>query len=147
VLASPTASFLDPHVSAGQVSGIEPPSLAMRLPLGIISRMALLGAAERLSAQRAYDLGMVSELVDGDALLDRAIALAEQLAAASPESVRRTRRVLRRLTDQTLEPIMRQGWDDVQDHWSHPDADEGPLAFAEKRPPVWAAPRRSSPGS
>ncbi len=136
VLAAPAATFLDPHVSVGQVSGVEPPSLALRLPLPVIARMALVGRAERLSAQRAFDLGLVTELVDGPMLLPRAIEVAEFIAAASPESVRRTRRALRRVAD-GLEPLMRAGWADVQAHWGHPDADEGPRAFAEKRPAVW----------
>ena len=142
VLAARSATFLDPHVSVGQVSGIEPVSLALRLPLPVIARMALVGAAERLDAQRAFDLGMVTELVDDEALLERAASVAGAIAAASPESVRLTRLALRRLGDGLLEPLMAAGWEDVQRHWGHPDAAEGPLAFAEKRTPDWAAPRR-----
>lgn len=137
VLAQPEASFLDPHVSVGQVSGIEPVSLALRLPVPVIARLALLGSAERLSAQRAYDLGMVTELVDGPKLLARAVALADDIAAASPQAVRITRRALRRAADR-LEPLLAAGWADVQAHWAHPDAAEGPRAFAERRAPRWS---------
>lgn len=136
VLAAPTAVFLDPHVSVGQVSGVEPPSLALRLPLPVIARMVLVGRAERLPAQRAFDLGLVTELVDEPRLLPRAVEVAESIAAAAPESVRRTRRALRRVADR-LEPLMQAGWADVQAHWGHPDAAEGPRAFVEGRPAVW----------
>lgn len=142
VIAATDAVFMDPHVSVGQVSGIEPASLALRLPVGIIARLALLGAAERMSAQRAYELGMVSELVDPGQLLPRAQELAETVGSASAESVRRTRRALRRVTDGLLESYLEAGWDEVRSHWSHPDASEGPRAFAEKRPPRWSDPLR-----
>jgi enoyl-CoA hydratase/carnithine racemase len=140
VIASPSASFLDPHVSVGQVSGIEPAALALRLPLPVIARMALLGRAERVPAQRLYDLGLITELVAEDVdLVARAVEIAAAIAAASPAAVRSTRAALRRLTDQVLEPFLQAGWADVQRHWSHPDAAEWPRAFAEKRPPAWQA--------
>jgi enoyl-CoA hydratase/carnithine racemase len=137
VIASTAASFLDPHVSVGQVSGIEPPSLALRLPLGVLTRMAILGSRERISAQRAYELGLVSELTEPDELVSRAVELAGLVAENSPAAVSSTRRVIRQLMDQLLEPSMRLGWERVQAHWPHPDATEGPAAFTEKRPPAW----------
>jgi enoyl-CoA hydratase/carnithine racemase len=139
VIAGRSAAFVDPHVSVGQVSGIEPASLALRLPLPVIARLALVGTAERLSAARAYELGLVTELVEDAELLKRAVALADAIAAASPQSVRLTRRALRRVADR-LEPLLAAGWADVQAHWAHPDSVEGPRAFAEKRPPRWAPP-------
>lgn len=138
VIASQSASFLEPHVSVGQVSGVEPVALALRLPLPVIARMALLGRAERVTAQRLYDLGLISELVaEGADVVGRAVEIASAIASASPAAVRSTRAALRRLSDHVLEPFMRAGWVDVQQHWSHPDAAEGPRAFAEKRSPVW----------
>lgn len=141
VLASSSATFLDPHVSVGQVSGIEPPSLALRLPLGVVSRMVVLGVHERLDARRAYELGLVSEVTEPDALVPRALELAALVARNSPAAVSESRRVIRRLVDQVVEPSMRLGWERVQAHWPHPDASEGPVAFTEKREPAWE-PRR-----
>jgi enoyl-CoA hydratase/carnithine racemase len=138
VIASTSASFVDPHVSVGQVSGIEPPSLALRLPLGVVSRMALLGSSERLSVERAYQLGLVTEVVSEESLIPRAIELAGMVVANSPAAVRHTRRATRRLVHDYLEPLMSAGWEDVQSHWGHPDVREGPVAFAEKRPARWA---------
>jgi enoyl-CoA hydratase/carnithine racemase len=137
VIASTAASFLDPHVSVGQVTGVEPPSLALRLPLAVITRMAILGRHERISAQRAYELGLVSELTEPDALVPRALELARAVASNSPAAVTASRRVIRHLMDELVEPSMRLGWDRVQAHWSHPDATEGPAAFVAKRDPDW----------
>jgi enoyl-CoA hydratase/carnithine racemase len=141
VIASTAASFLDPHVSVGQVSGIEPPSLALRLPLSVITRMAILGSYERIGARRAYELGLVSELTEPEDLVPRALELARAVARNSPSAVASTRRVVRHLMDELVEPSMRLGWERVQAHWSHPDATEGPAAFTERRDADWG-PRR-----
>jgi enoyl-CoA hydratase/carnithine racemase len=139
-IAARSATFLDPHVSVGQVSGIEPASLALRAPLTILSRMALLGRYERLDADAACRAGLVTEVVADDALAARAAELGAWIAAGSPTAVRATRRVLRRLEASLVEPAMDAGWCAVQTQWSHPDAAEGPRAFAERRPPAWTDP-------
>jgi enoyl-CoA hydratase/carnithine racemase len=137
VLASEDAWFTDPHVGVGQVSGIEPPSLALRVPLTTIARLALLGTHERWDAHEALRLGLVSEVVPAERLLPRAHEVAEWIAEASPEAVRRTRAAYRDLQETVVAPAMAAGWDAVVAHWAHPDADEGPRAFLERRPPEW----------
>jgi len=72
VIASDDSTFFDPHVSIGVVSGREALRLARVLPLNITMRLALMGKHERMSAQRAYELGMISEVVPHDQLLTRA---------------------------------------------------------------------------
>jgi enoyl-CoA hydratase len=64
VIASSNAAFLDPHVSVGQASAFETIGLARRAAFGPVARMALTGAHERVDAQRACQLGWVSEVVD-----------------------------------------------------------------------------------
>src|SRR6478752_6478535 len=68
VIASEAATFFDPHVSIGLVAGREMVRLARVLPRNVAMRVALTGRHERLSAQRAYDLGLVTEVVAPDAL-------------------------------------------------------------------------------
>lgn len=80
VIASDSAAFLDPHVSVGQVSAFESIGLLKKAPMESVSRMALLGAHERLSAQRACQLGIVSEVVPEAALRQRATELATAVA-------------------------------------------------------------------
>src|SRR5690606_29098410 len=72
VIAAEDAEFFDPHVSIGLVSGREMVRLARVLPLNVAMRVALTGRHERLSAQRAYDLGLVTELVPPESLRQRA---------------------------------------------------------------------------
>ena len=64
VIASTTASFVDPHVSIGQVSAYETIGLVRKSPMEPILRMALVGRHERVTAERALQLGILSEVVD-----------------------------------------------------------------------------------
>ncbi|HEX3842465.1 MAG TPA: enoyl-CoA hydratase/isomerase family protein, partial [Acidimicrobiales bacterium] len=64
VMAASTASFLDPHVSIGQVTAYEAVGLIRKMPVEAVMRMALVGRYERIDAQRAYELGMISQIVD-----------------------------------------------------------------------------------
>ena len=72
VIASEQATFFDPHVSIGLVAGREMVRVSRVLPRSIALRMALMGKHERMSAQRAYELGLISEVVEHDRLLERA---------------------------------------------------------------------------
>ncbi len=87
VIAAGNATFLDPHVSVGQVSAFETIGLAKKAPVESILRMALLGRHERMSAERARQLGIVSEVVDRDRLRDRAQELGESIAAHDPRDL------------------------------------------------------------
>ena len=137
VVATRSASFVDPHVDVGQVSGIEPAALALRLPLGALSRLVLLGRAGRLGAEEALSLGLVGEVVDDDRLEPRLAELAAAVESASPTALARSRRLLRSMEARLVHEAMQEGWQAVQDHWAHPDAAEGPQAFAEGRTPHW----------
>jgi enoyl-CoA hydratase/carnithine racemase len=95
VLASSDASFLDPHVSVGQVSASEAITLARRAAFEPITRMVLTGRHERVSARRAYELGVVGEVVDPpERLRDAAGALAERIARNPPDILAAVKRAL-----------------------------------------------------
>ena len=89
VICSSDAQFFDPHVSIGQVVSIEAIGLMRKMPVEAVMRMAFVGRHERMSAQRAYELGMVSEVVDPpDRLRERAQELAETIARNSPAAAK-----------------------------------------------------------
>jgi enoyl-CoA hydratase/carnithine racemase len=94
VIASTRASFVDPHVSVGQATVYETIALAKKSPMEAVMRMAFVGRHERLSAARAYELGICSEVVAPEALEDSAQALGETIARNSPEALARTKRAL-----------------------------------------------------
>ncbi|WTW98110.1 enoyl-CoA hydratase/isomerase family protein [Streptomycetaceae bacterium NBC_01309] len=86
VLAASDAEFLDPHVTVGQVSASEAIGLVRRNAFEPVMRMVLTGRHERLSARRAYQLGMVGEVVDPpERLRDAARELALAIARNPPD--------------------------------------------------------------
>ncbi|MGV8024881.1 enoyl-CoA hydratase-related protein, partial [Mycobacterium kansasii] len=78
------ASFTDPHVSIGQAVAYEAITLLRKSPMEAVLRMTLSGKGERISAQRAYQLGIVSEVVPADQLRAAAGRLAAAIATNSP---------------------------------------------------------------
>ncbi|MET9963538.1 enoyl-CoA hydratase/isomerase family protein [Streptomyces sp. NPDC006326] len=94
LIAARTATFFDPHTTYGMVSAYEAVYMAQRMPFGEAARMSLMGTAERLSAQRAYEIGLVSELADPEELLAAALRAATTLAGLPPEAVQGTVRAM-----------------------------------------------------
>jgi enoyl-CoA hydratase len=138
VIAASNAQFFDPHVSVGQVVAIEAIGLLRKMPFEAVMRMALTGRFERMSAQRAYELGMISQIVDPpENLREEAQKLAETVARNSPSAMRATKRALWGALEMGLTDACRAGAQELVSMWGHPDQEEGPLAFAEKREPKW----------
>ena len=137
VIASERAEFFDPHVSIGLVSGREMVRLARVLPLNIAMRVALTGRHERMSAQRAYELGMVSEVVPHDQLMERARAIATLVNRNAPLAVRGTRLAIRKGLDLPLHEAEILAETFRERVLRTDDAQEGPRAFVEKRAPDW----------
>jgi enoyl-CoA hydratase/carnithine racemase len=137
VIASDRAEFFDPHVSIGLVSGREMVRLARALPLNVAMRVALTGRHERLSAQRAYELGLVSEVVPHDRLLARAREIATLVNRNAPLAVRGTRLAIRKGLDLPLHVAEILAETFRERVLRTEDSKEGPRAFMEKRAPDW----------
>jgi enoyl-CoA hydratase/carnithine racemase len=138
-IASEDASFFDPHVSIGLVSGREMVRLARALPINVALRMALLGRQERMSAARAYELGLITELVAPDALADRLRELAATINRNAPLAVRGTRLAIRKGLGLPLyeAELLAEAYRERVLHTE--DSKEGPRAFMDKREPKWRA--------
>ena len=83
IIAAEHATFFDPHVTYGMPAVFEPMSMMRRMPFGELMRMTLLGNHERLSAQRAHEIGLVSEVVPSTEL-DARVAWAAEAIASQP---------------------------------------------------------------
>jgi enoyl-CoA hydratase/carnithine racemase len=94
VVCSSDATFFDPHVTYGLVAALEPIALRYRMPFSDVMRMALLGLHERMTAERALAIGLVTEIVERDALLARAQELATAIASQPPAAVQGTVKAL-----------------------------------------------------
>ena len=138
VIAASDATFVDPHVSLGQVVAYEGIALARTSPMEPILRAALVGRHERIDARRAHQLGILSEVVDPPSeLLARATTLAENIAKNSPAAMAATKRALWGALEHGLTDASRAGAAELTSMWGHPDQEEGPLAFAERRAARW----------
>src|SRR5690606_13491240 len=101
IICSDDATFFDPHVSYGMTAALEPIGLARRIPLGEALRIALLGLDERMSAQRALQIGLVSEVLPRDQLWSRADEIAQIIAAKPPAAIQGTVRAIWESLDTT----------------------------------------------
>jgi enoyl-CoA hydratase/carnithine racemase len=137
VIASSTATFLDPHVSIGQVTAYEAIGLVRKSPMEAICRMAFMGRHERVTAARARQLGILSEVVEPDRLRARAGELAALVARNSPAAMAATKRALWAALEHGLTDACRAGARELVGLWGHPDQTEGPAAWAEKREAEW----------
>jgi len=107
------------------------------LPINVAMRMALVGKHERLSAQRAYELGFITEIVPRDQLLHRAREIAAMVNRNAPLAVRGTRLAIRKGLSLPLHEaeLLAEAFRERVLHTE--DSIEGPRAFLEKRDPVW----------
>lgn len=94
VIASEDATFFDPHVDFGLVAALEPISMSRRMPLGEILRISLMGVEERMSARRACEIGLASEIVPAKDLHARAQKIASIIAGKPSVSTQGTVRAI-----------------------------------------------------
>lgn len=139
VIASDKATFFDPHVSIGLVAAREMVRLARALPRSVALRMALMGKHERMTVERAYELGLITEIVEHDKLLERAHEIADTVCLNAPLAVRGTRLAIHKTLDLPLHEgeILAETFRERVVRTE--DALEGPRAFMEKRKPNWQA--------
>lgn len=94
VIAAEHATFFDPHVTYGMTAAFEPMHMSGVMPFGEIMRLSLLGNHERMSAMRAHEIGMVSEVVPAVELLERAGWAAGVIASQPPLAIQGTVRAI-----------------------------------------------------
>jgi enoyl-CoA hydratase/carnithine racemase len=110
VICSSEATFFDSHVSGGMVSAIEPIGLMRRVGLGETLRMALLGNGERISAETALHISLVTEVVGRDRLWERAHELAAQIASNPTSATQGTVRAIWESLDRPYRAAMEAGF-------------------------------------
>jgi len=94
LVAADHATFFDPHVTYGMPAVFEPSLMLHKMPFGEVMRMSLLGNHERISAARALEIGLVSEVVPASDLLATARRIATAIASQPPIAVQATLRTL-----------------------------------------------------
>ncbi|MBY8857452.1 enoyl-CoA hydratase/isomerase family protein [Nocardia sp. CA2R105] len=109
VICSPEATFFDSHVSAGLVSALEPIGLRRRIGLGETLRIALMGNDERVGADTALRIGLVSEVVPVADLWARAHQIASTIAAKPPSATQGTVKAIWESLDKPYRAALDQG--------------------------------------
>lgn len=109
--------------------------LAHLLPQRVMMELLLTGAP--MSAQRAYELGYVNAVVPLPQLIDRALEMARTIAGNAPLTVKAARELVYLSTEMGRSAALRAAYPLFESVYLSDDAQEGPRAFAEKRPPRW----------
>ncbi|HLX87126.1 MAG TPA: enoyl-CoA hydratase/isomerase family protein [Acidimicrobiales bacterium] len=94
IIAAEHATFFDPHVTFGMTSCFESIHMLQKMPFGEIMRIALLGSSERMTAARAHEIGLVSEVVPAAGLHEAAAWAAGEIAKAPAVAIQGTVRAL-----------------------------------------------------
>ena len=133
LIAAEHATFFDPHVTYGMTAVYEPILMMPRMPFGELMRMAVMGTHERISARRAYEIGLVSEVVPGAELLDTARRVAGLIASQPARAVQTTVRVLWTARDLSLRHALEMGGEFLGLGTRAEDLREGQQGFAAGR--------------
>jgi len=139
VVADENAVFSLPEVGNGLLASS---GAGVRLPAWVPRPVAmeLLLLGRRFTAAEAHSWGLVNRVVPPGSALDEALAMAEIVGRQAPLAVQATKRMVAGIVDREF-VTEHEAWDrnliEVTANRATKDAEEGPRAFAEKRPPVW----------
>lgn len=141
VVAAESATFGLPEVKRGLVAaagGVF--RIVDHLPRKVAFELLFTG--DPISAADAAKWGLVNEVVPDGVVVDAALALAGRITVNAPLAVQASKRIACGVDDGVItdeEPKWTRLMDEVKKLFKSEDAKEGPLAFAEKRQPVWKA--------
>jgi enoyl-CoA hydratase len=134
-VASTTAKFAITEVKVGRGSPWAAPLIHM-IPQRIFMEIVLTG--KPITAQRAYEIGLVNRIAEPADLMDAALELAREVIEGAPLSVAAARETVMLATEMGRADALDAGWAAHETAYNSHDAQEGPRAFSEKRNPVWS---------
>ena len=136
IIAADHAQFGLPEPRVGLVAGAGGMHrLPRQIPLKIAMGMML--TAKPIDARRAYELGLVNEVVPREQLMPTAERWAREIMECAPLAVRGSKEAAMTGLDKPLAEAIRGPYENIRAHMNSADRVEGPRAFAEKRPPRW----------
>jgi enoyl-CoA hydratase/carnithine racemase len=135
VVASAQARFGLPEVKRALLPAGGGVFLGSRIPLAAALELTLTG--DPVTADRAFQLGLVNRVVPPEQVLDEAVDLAGRIAANGPLGVQVTKRLVRSAAVLPAADVWALQEDLHATVFESEDAREGAAAFIEKRDPVW----------
>jgi enoyl-CoA hydratase/carnithine racemase len=133
-VAATHAKFAITEVKVGRGSPWAAPLIHM-IPQRIFMEIVLTG--KPITAQRAYEIGLVNRLAEPEALMDAALELAREVLDGAPLSVKAARETVMLSTEMGRGAALQAARAAHELTYNSDDAQEGPRAFAEKRKPEW----------
>jgi enoyl-CoA hydratase len=133
-VASTNAKFAITEVKVGRGSPWAAPLIHM-IPQRIFMEIVLTG--KPITAQRAYEIGLVNRLVEPEALMETAIELAKEVLEGAPLSMKAARETVMLSTEMGRSAALQAAKAAHELCYNSDDAQEGPLAFSQKRKPEW----------
>jgi enoyl-CoA hydratase/carnithine racemase len=137
IIAAEHATFFDPHVTYGMTAAFEPMHMLQKMPFNEIMRLSLLGNHERLSAKRAYEIGLVSEVVPPDKLREAALWAAAAIASAPPLAIQGTVRAIWAARELSRSQALGLGYAFVGMGTNQESIRQGQAAFASGKRIQW----------
>ncbi len=133
-VASTTAKFAITEVKVGRSSPWAAPLIHM-IPQRIMMEIILTG--KPITAQRAYEIGLVNRIAEPEALMETALELAREILDGAPLTVKAGRDTVMLSTEMGRAAALQAARAASEATYLSEDAQEGPRAFAEKRRPDW----------
>jgi enoyl-CoA hydratase/carnithine racemase len=134
-IATPDAQFGLPEPRWSLLAGYGLHNLSRMIPLGEALLMQLSG--ERISAQRAYEIGLIQRLVAKEHLMEEARKIADSIVLNAPLAVQAIKSIVMTGRNLPVEYSMKLALPLQEKIYASEDFHEGPKAFTEKRRPVW----------
>ncbi len=137
IIAAEHATFFDPHVTYGMCASFEPIHMSGIMPFPEIMRLSLLGNYERMSASRAFQIGMVSEVVPAAALASHAHEIAATIASQPRLAIEGTVRAIWSTREMPQREAVRLGYAYVAMGTNQASIAEGQQLFASGKRVEW----------
>jgi enoyl-CoA hydratase len=136
IVASESAKFGQPEITIGVIPGAGGTQRLTRA-VGKAIAMEMILNNRTLSAQEAYQFGLVNRVVPVDAYLTEALKLAEEIASRAPLAVRAAKKMINQSYEMTLSNALNEERQTFYNLFASEDQKEGMKAFIEKRKPEW----------
>jgi enoyl-CoA hydratase len=136
IIASESAIFGQPEINIGVIPGAGGTQRLTRA-VGKVIAMEMILNDRRLTAQEAYQFGMVNRVVPVQSCLEEALKLAEEIASRAPVAVRAAKKMINQTFERTLSDGLAAEKQEFYNLFATEDQKEGMWAFVEKRKPEW----------